>query len=99
VGTLVIEPSRGTTGVGEPVDADVGQQLVAVDGVVRERGGWVGPFFELLDDPRKLADRRVGKGVGKRLRAGRLELEVPALLRQRLADLFKRSEEHTSELQ
>src|ERR671911_726590 len=43
VSTLVIEPSRGTTGIGEPVDAYVGQQLVAVDGVVRKRGGWIGP--------------------------------------------------------
>ena len=35
-GPLVDELGRGATGAGEPVDADVGQQLVAVDGVAPE---------------------------------------------------------------
>ena len=46
-------------GLGEPEDADVGEQLVPVDGLVGDLGGRIGPLLELLDDPGELPDRRV----------------------------------------
>lgn len=73
---LVDELGSGGTGAGEPIHADVGQQLVAVDGLFGQLGRRVGPLFELLDDPGQLADRRVGEGVGQRLRPGALDLQI-----------------------
>jgi hypothetical protein len=46
-----VDPAGVLTEAGAPVDADVGEQLVAVDGILGERGRRVGPFLELLDDP------------------------------------------------
>src|SRR5215207_4722124 len=48
VGRLIQEVGRGCTGAGEPVDADVGEEEVAVDSVFRQIGGRVRPLLELL---------------------------------------------------
>jgi hypothetical protein len=68
-----------------PVEADVGQQLVAVDRVGGELGGRVGPLLELLGDPGQLAGRRVGQGVGQGLEPGRLQLQVAEAVSLELA--------------
>ena len=60
---LVVEAARGAGGVGEPVDRDVGEDVVAVDGVA---GTAVGPG--------ELAGRRVLQRVRERLRRERLAL-------------------------
>ena len=70
VGGLVEELGGRRAGAGEPVEADVGEQLVAVDGVLGQLGRRVGPLLELLGDPGQLADRRVGQRVGDRLGPG-----------------------------
>ena len=57
MGGLVQEAGRGRAGAREPVDADVREQLVAVDGIFGQGGRWMGPFLELLDDPSELANR------------------------------------------
>jgi hypothetical protein len=73
---LIQEVCRGRAGAGEPVDADASEQLIAVDSIFREIGGWVRPLLELLDDPGELANRRVVQRVGERLRPGSLNLQV-----------------------
>jgi hypothetical protein len=69
----------GGAGPSEPVEADVRQQLVDVDGVV-EGHVLVGPGLELLGDPGELSDGRVGQRVANGLRAGRLELQVARVI-------------------
>ena len=56
-GAFVVDAGRGAGGAGQPVEHHVGEQLVAVDGVLGQAGARVGPFLELLDDPGELADR------------------------------------------
>src|SRR4029453_13551648 len=56
---LVVVAGRRAGGAGEPVDADVGQQVGAVHGVLGELGRRVGPLLELLHDPGQLPDRGV----------------------------------------
>src|SRR6202020_1394345 len=48
---LVVGVGGRAGGGGEPVDADVGQDPVAVHGVFGQQGGRVGPPLELLHDP------------------------------------------------
>ena len=55
---------------GEPEDADVGQQLITIDGLLGQLRGRIGPRLELLDDPGELTDRRIVEQVGEGLRAG-----------------------------
>ena len=70
---LVQDVGGGRAGPGEPVQADVGEELVDVDGVLGQGRVAVGPGLELLGDPGELGDGRVGQGVADRLGAGRLE--------------------------
>jgi hypothetical protein len=57
-----------------PVQGDVGEQTIEVNGVLGEFGPWVRPICELLDDPGELPHGGVGsKRVGKRLRPIGLE--------------------------
>src|SRR5215218_9569174 len=72
VRVLVVQPCRGPARVGEPIDADVGQDVVVVDGIAgRARRG---PHPEEFGVPGELSDGRVGQGVGQRLRPRRLYL-------------------------
>ena len=71
---LVVQLSARSGGRRQPVEHDVGQQVIAADRVFR-RIRRVGPLLELLDDPGELADGRVGKAVGDRLRARALDLQ------------------------
>jgi hypothetical protein len=73
---LVVHAGGGVRGAGEPVEHHVGEQVVAVHGVLGQLRRGVGPLLELLDDPGELPDRRVGERVGQRLRPGGLDLEV-----------------------
>jgi hypothetical protein len=54
---FIQEARRGRAAAREPVDADVREQLVAVDGIFGQGGRGVRPFLELLDDPSELANR------------------------------------------
>src|SRR5215204_4574325 len=87
---LVQEVRRGGTGAREPVDRDVGQQLVELDGVLGQLRRRVRPLLEVLDDPGELPHRRVGQGVGDGLRTVGLELEVPgSCIGQRLCSFYR----------
>src|ERR1700704_2341202 len=56
-GALVVHPHRRSGRAGQPIERHVGQQLIAIDDVLRQFRVRVGPFLELLDDPGELADR------------------------------------------
>jgi hypothetical protein len=47
-------------GAGEPVEGDVGEEVVAVYCLVWGGGGGVGPGLELFGDPGELGDGGVG---------------------------------------
>ena len=66
---FVIEPDRGTTRVGEPVQADAGQDEVLIELLVTHRIGG-----HELCVPAEQADGGVGEGVRQRLRLLRLQL-------------------------
>jgi hypothetical protein len=83
----VIGPERAADRTGEPVEADIRQQLVA-----RERGldiaVAIGPRAELLDDPRGKPDWRVRQPKGERLRARALDPLIAGFLPEPRAQLF-----------
>ena len=68
----VVRPERGADGAGDPVEHDVGQQLVlgeaALDVAVA-----VAPGAELLDDPGGQPGRRVGQADRPASAAGALD--------------------------
>src|SRR5215207_8052860 len=80
VSSLVQEAGVRGSGTGKPVDRDVGEQLVEVDGILGKLGRSVGPLLEVLEDPGELANRRVVERVSDGLGTVRLELEVPRTL-------------------
>ena len=84
--SVVDRVRRRRTGAGEPVQADVGQQLVPVDGLFRQLVDRVGPLGELLHDPGQLPDRRIVQRVRQRLRPRRLQHEVPEAVVERLVE-------------
>src|SRR5437588_10145990 len=51
VHVLVVQASRRCGRAGEPVEHHVGEHVVAVDGVLGQLRGGVGPLLELLHDP------------------------------------------------
>src|SRR5258706_1579315 len=73
--TLIVEARRGRGGVGEPIERDVVEHLVAGDLPLRFVVA-VGPLTELFVDPRRLAGGRVRQRVADRLRPGGLNLGV-----------------------
>ena len=79
VGGLVVKLRGRPGGAGQPVDGRVGEQPVAGHRVLGDLVG-VGPLLELLHDPGQLPGRRVGQGVGQRLRTCRLQLHVAGLI-------------------
>ena len=58
LGAFVVQGGGGSGGRGQPVQGDVGQQDVAVNGVLGEFGRGIGPLLELLHDPGELAEDR-----------------------------------------
>src|SRR5262249_27648461 len=72
---LVVEARRGRDRVRDPVERDVGEELVlgeaALDVAVAVR-----PSAEFLDDPGRQPDRRVLEAVADRLRLRALDLLV-----------------------
>src|SRR5262249_54768639 len=76
--TIVVRPKRRSDGTGEPIEGDVGQQVIArhyrleVATVVR-------PDVELLSDPCRKADWRVRQRIGERLGSRALNLNVTGL--------------------
>ncbi len=75
---LVVGVGGRAGGGGEPVDADVGQDPVAVHGVLGQQGGRVGPLLELLHDPGEQPGGGVGQRLPDGLRPGALDLHVRA---------------------
>src|SRR6266850_2552597 len=72
---LKVEARGGRGRVGEPIERDVVEHLVARDFPLRFVVA-VGPLAELFVDPRRLAGGRVRQRVADRLRAGGLNLGV-----------------------
>ncbi len=74
---LAVEPHRRVDRLRDPVDGEVGEDLVA-----RHRGLEVavviGPRVELLDDPTREPGRGIGEAVPERLRVLALDLLVRA---------------------
>jgi hypothetical protein len=64
VGCFVEEAGSWGAGAGEPVEGDVGEEVVAVGCLVWGGDGRVGPGLELFGDPGELADWGVGEGCG-----------------------------------
>ena len=73
---LVVEAGRRRGGVGQPVDGDVGDDVVLAQGVA-----------EQLAAPAELAGRGVGQGVGDRLGLGGLQLVVDRVVDKALQEL------------
>src|SRR5882724_9187804 len=73
--TLVVKARGGCGGVGEPIERDVVEHLVARDFPLRFAVA-VGPLAELFVDPRRLTGGRVRQRVTDRLRPGGLNLGV-----------------------
>src|SRR5690349_22741176 len=86
--TLIVETRGGRGRVGEPIERDVVEHLVARDFPLRFVVA-VCPLAELFVDPRRLASWRVRQRVTDGLRAGRLYLGVARFLvikRDQLSD-------------
>ena len=73
--TLIVEARGGRGRVGEPIERDVVEHLVARDFPLRFVVA-VGPLAELFVDPRRLGGGRVGQRVTDGLRPGGLYLGV-----------------------
>src|SRR6267143_1999281 len=73
--TLIVEARGGCGRVGEPIERDVVEHLVARDFPLRFVVA-VGPLTELFVDPRRLAGGRVRQRVADGLRPGGLYLGV-----------------------
>ena len=79
VPAFVINPCRRGAAVGDPVDHDVGQQLVLREDLF-EVAVVVAPSVPLFDDPGREADRRVAQSVSQRLRFCRLNLLISEIV-------------------
>src|SRR3984893_13597840 len=73
--TLIVEARGGRGRVGEPIERDVVEHLVARDFPLRFVVA-VGPLAELFVDPRRLAGGRIRQRVTDGLRSGGLYLGV-----------------------
>jgi hypothetical protein len=60
---LVVELGRRGARAGQPVQGDVGEQVVDVDCLVWQASGRIGPFPELLEDPGELSYRGIAKRI------------------------------------
>ena len=82
----VVRPERGADRAGEPVQADVGEQVVAREHALHVAAA-IGPGAELLDDPRGEPGRRIGEAEGERLRPRALDPLVAGLLLEPVLEL------------
>src|SRR5215831_6458439 len=80
VPVCVVGPEGGVNGAGGPVQHHGRQQFVLGEAPL-DFSAAVAPAPELLDDPGRQADGRVGESVGERLRFGSLNPLVAGLLR------------------
>jgi hypothetical protein len=74
----VVGPERRVDRAGDPVQRDVCEEPVDIDRRL-EVAVAVGPHVELLSDPGRQSRRRIGQGIGRRLRPGALDQAVARL--------------------
>src|SRR5437867_3641645 len=77
------QTTGGVRGVGDPVEHDVGEELILGKPTFHVPVA-VAPGTELLDDPGGQAGGRVVQAVGQRLRLRPLDTLVPGLLLEKL---------------
>src|SRR6266481_2459468 len=87
--TLVIEPRRRRSGVGQPVKSDVIQHVIDRDGL-RRITLVVAPGLKLLIDPHCLPNRRVGKTVPECLWPRPLDGGIPRGIARVPAEVIQR---------
>src|SRR5277367_3919793 len=75
---LVVQARRGIYRLRDPVDHDVGQDLIAREALL-DVAVTIAPGAELLDDPREQPGRGIVESVGERLRLGALNPLVAGL--------------------
>ena len=86
LGDAAIEPGRRAGRAGQPVDHDVVEQQVHREAFQRIAAA-VAPALELLDDPGREADRRIGERHAQGLRPRRLDALVGGLVVERATHL------------
>jgi MacB-like periplasmic core domain len=76
VGHFVVQIGRCPRGACKPIETDVREYAITVDGVFGQLICWVCPLLELLHDPGELRDGRVGEPISQSLRTGALNVNV-----------------------
>src|SRR4051812_14776155 len=84
----VVRPERRADRAREPVERHVGEQLVALDRLVR-LAARVRPPRKLFADPPRETGGRIGQSVRQRLRLRSLDVQIAALLFQPMIELLR----------
>src|SRR6266436_424939 len=87
--TLVIEPRRRRSSIGQPIERDVIQHVIERDGICGITL-IVAPRLKLLVDPHCLPNRRIGQTVPQCLRTRRLDGAISRSIARILAELSQR---------
>src|SRR5882757_7228871 len=86
VSAEVIGVEGRSDGAGEPIEADVGEHLIAGEDAF-DIAAAIGPGAELLHDPCRKTGRRIGQTKAQGLRAGALNRRVGGVLFEPMVDL------------
>src|SRR5438045_7402066 len=82
----IIRPKRRADRAGEPVEADIREELILAEHRL-DIAAAIRPGAELVDDPRRQPRRRVGQRISERLRPRALDRLVAGALAQPLREL------------
>src|SRR5436305_9759610 len=82
----IIRPKRRADRAGEPVEADIREELILAEHRL-DIAAAIRPGAELVDDPRRQPRRRVGQCISERLRPGALDRLVAGALAQPMREL------------
>ena len=85
----IIGIERRSDRAGEPVEADVGEHLVAGEGAL-DIAAAIGPGAEFLDDPGGEPGGRIGQAEAQRLRARALNRLIAGLLLEPMIELIEK---------
>src|SRR5438270_13041681 len=84
----IIRPKRRADRAGEPVEADIREELILAEHRL-DIAAAIRPGAELVDDPRRQPRRRVGQRITERLRPRALDSLITGALAQPLCELRK----------